>query len=53
MLINLQEALDLVEAADVVKLLDGDGFIRPQIYTEGINGEPDNEVMSLLAPVLA
>lgn len=45
MLIPLQEALDLIEAADVVKLLDSDGYIRPMIYTEGLNGEPDNEVM--------
>lgn len=45
MKIKLQEALDLIQAADVVKLLDFDDYIRPQVYTEGINGEHDNEVM--------
>lgn len=45
MLIPLQEALDLIEAADVVKLVNGDEIIRPMIYTEGLNGESDNEVM--------
>jgi hypothetical protein len=45
MKIPLQEALDLIEASDVVKLLDGSSFILPHITTEGTNGDPDNEVM--------
>jgi hypothetical protein len=43
--IKLQEALDLIEAADTVKLTDGDGVILPQIFVEGLCGEPTNEVM--------
>jgi hypothetical protein len=45
MKIQLQEALDLIEAADVVKLLDGDGYITPHITTDEIRGDYDNEVM--------
>jgi hypothetical protein len=45
MKINLQEALDLIGAADVVKLRDNDGYILPQIFVEGANGDPRNEVM--------
>ena len=45
MKIPLQEALDLIEASDVVKLLDGSSFILPHITTEGVVGDPDNEVM--------
>jgi hypothetical protein len=45
MKIKLQEALDLIEAADVVKLLDMDGYILPQIFVEGTCGVSDNEVM--------
>ena len=40
MKIPLQEALDLIEASDVVKLLDGSSFILPHITTEGTNGDP-------------
>jgi len=45
MKIELQEALDLIESADVVKLLDGDGYITPHITTDEIRGDYDNEVM--------
>lgn len=45
MKIPLQEALDLIEASDVVKLLDGNGYILPHITTEGVVGDPNNEVM--------
>ena len=45
MKIKLQEALDLIESADVVKLLDMDGYIRPLVFTEGVKGDPTNEVM--------
>ena len=45
MKIKLQEALDLIEAADVVKLRDNDGYILPQIFVEGTCGVSDNEVM--------
>ena len=44
MKIKLQEALDLIEAADVVKL-PNDGYIIPHITTDEISGEYDNEVM--------
>ena len=45
MKIELQYALDLIESADVVKLLDGDGYITPHITTDDIRGDYDNEVM--------
>ena len=45
MKIKLQEAFDLIQAADVVKLFTGDGFVRPQIFIEEVKGEPGNEVM--------
>ena len=45
MKIELQEALDLIESADVVKLLDGDGYITAHITTEGIINDSDNPVM--------
>lgn len=45
MKIPLQDALDLVDSADVVKLLSMDNYIRPMIYIEGINNDPSNEVM--------
>jgi hypothetical protein len=45
MKIELQDALDLIESADVVKLLDGDGYITPHITTDEIRGDYDNEVM--------
>ncbi len=45
MKIELQDALDLIESADIVKLLDGDGYITPHITTDDIRGDYDNEVM--------
>lgn len=45
MLIPLQEALDLIESSDVVKLLDQSTYIRPEISLSDINGDVDNEVM--------
>ncbi len=45
MKIELQDALDLIESADVVKLLHGDGYIIPHITTDEIRGDYDNEVM--------
>ena len=36
MKIELQYALDLIESADVVKLLHGDGYIIPHITTDEI-----------------
>ena len=45
MKIKLQEALDLLNAADVVKLLDMDGFIIPTINFDDITGDPLNEIM--------
>jgi hypothetical protein len=45
MKIELQYALDLIESADIVKLLDGDGYITPHITTDDIRGDYDNEVM--------
>jgi hypothetical protein len=45
MKIPLQEALDLIEAADVVKLFDVSGYIIPHITTVDIRGSYDNEVM--------
>ena len=45
MKIELQDALDLIESADIVKLLDGDGYIIPHITTDEIRGDYDNEVM--------
>lgn len=45
MKIELQYALDLIESADVVKLLGGDGYITPHITTDDIRGDYDNEVM--------
>jgi hypothetical protein len=45
MKIELQDALDLIESADAVKLLDGDGYIIPHITTDEIRGDYDNEVM--------
>lgn len=44
MKIKLQEALDLVASADVVKL---DYCIRPNVDFAEITGEPDNQVMFL------
>lgn len=45
MKIKLQEALDLLNAADVVKLTDVDGFITPSISTCEITNDALNEVM--------
>jgi hypothetical protein len=45
MKIKLQEALDLIQAADVVRVTDMDGFIDPRISFSDIEGKPDNEFM--------
>ncbi len=45
MKIELQEALDLIEAANLVKLVNGNGYITPHITTDGVRGDYDNEVM--------
>ena len=45
MKIPLQEALDLIESADIVKLTNGDHFYLPHISIDGINNDPLNEVM--------
>lgn len=45
MKIKLQEALDLIHSADVVKLLHMDCFIIPIINFDLINGDPLNEFM--------
>lgn len=47
MKIKLQEALDLIESADVVKLLHGDSYVIPNIVTDDIHNEYDNEVIYL------
>jgi len=45
MKIQLDEALNLIESADVVRLTDGHHFHVPHISVEGANGNPENEVM--------
>ena len=45
MKIPLQDALDLIESADVIKLLDGDSHTRILTFTNPVKGEPDNEVL--------
>jgi len=45
MKIKLQEAFDLLRAADVVRVTDLDGFIEPAISFSDIEGKPDNEFM--------
>ena len=45
MKIKLQEALDLIRAADVVKLTDMDSFFEPVISFSDIENKPDNEFM--------
>jgi hypothetical protein len=45
MKIKLQEALDLIQAADVVRVTDMDGFIDPRISFSDVEGKPDNEFM--------
>ena len=45
MKIKLQEALDLIQAADVVRVTDMDGFIEPIISFSDVEGKPDNEFM--------
>ena len=45
MKIKLQEALDLIQAADVVRVTDMDGFIEPHISFSDIENKPDNEFM--------
>lgn len=48
MKIKLQEALDLIVSADVVKLVDGDGYIVPHMTTDDVVGDPTNEVMHVV-----
>jgi hypothetical protein len=45
MKIKLQEALDLIRAADVVKLTDMDSYFEPNISFSDVEGKPDNEFM--------
>lgn len=45
MKIKLQEALDLVEAADIVRLTDMDGYLTPSISIDDIVDDPANQVM--------
>lgn len=45
MKIKLQEALDLIRAADVVKLTDMDSFFEPNISFSDVENKPDNEFM--------
>ncbi len=45
MKIKLQEALDLIQAADIVRVTDMDGFIEPTISFSDVEGKPDNEFM--------
>ncbi len=45
MKIKLQEALDLLRTADVVRVTDMDGFIEPRILFSDVEGKPDNEFM--------
>jgi hypothetical protein len=45
MKIKLQEALDLIQSADSVKLLDMDGYIVPHVVTESVLDEPENDVL--------
>ena len=45
MKIKLQEAFDLLRAADVVRVTDLGGFIEPAISFSDIEGKPDNEFM--------
>lgn len=45
MKIKLQEALDLIQAADVVKLTDMDSFFEPNISFSDIENKPSNEFM--------
>jgi hypothetical protein len=45
MKIKLQEAIDLINTADVVRVTDGDGFIEPHISFSDVEGKSDNEFM--------
>ena len=45
MKIKLQEALDLIRAADVVRVTDMDGFIEPTISFGDIENKPHNEFL--------
>ena len=45
MKIKLQEALDLIQAADVVKVTDMDSYFEPNISFSDVEGKPDNEFM--------
>ena len=45
MKIKLQEALDLIQAADVVKVTDMDSLFEPNISFSDVENKPDNEFM--------
>ena len=45
MKIKLQEALDLINSADVVRLIQHNGYVCPHISIERVVNEPTNEVM--------
>jgi len=47
MKIKLQEALDLIQAADVVKVTDMDSYFEPSISFSDIENKPANEFMYL------
>jgi hypothetical protein len=48
MKIKLQEALDLIEGADVVKLIGNNGtYFRPNVFVELPKGDPSNEIIYL------
>jgi hypothetical protein len=45
MKIKLQEALDLIQAADIVRVTDMDGSIEPNISLSPVENKPSNEFM--------
>ena len=45
MKIKLQEALDLINSADVVRLIQHNGYVCPHISIDGVVNDPRNEVM--------
>lgn len=45
MKIKLQEALDLIQSADVVRLTDGGGYINPSVSIDKVRKQSDNEVL--------
>ena len=47
MKIKLQEALDLIESADVVKVKHGDYYPHAEVFINPVNDSPDKEVLYL------